>query len=109
MLQELHSKLIAAQNFELVAKFWDWYILLRSSGVNGRVSCYWDHDQDCVGYTAPERLWELADDIDKLEEQMQERGCPLTAIPLELWQEDTRSDPIPEVRRLAKVLSQHGE
>ena len=50
MLQELHSKLIAARNFELVAKFWDWYILLRISGVNGRLSCYWDHDQDCLGY-----------------------------------------------------------
>src|SRR5690242_16121581 len=32
MLQELHSKLIAAQNFELVAKFWDWYVLIRASG-----------------------------------------------------------------------------
>ena len=46
MLQELHSKLIAARNFELVAKFWDWYILLRSSGVKGRLTCYWDQDQD---------------------------------------------------------------
>jgi hypothetical protein len=40
---------------------------------------------------------------------MQERGCPLTAIPLELWHEDTRTDPVPELRRLAKVLSQHNE
>jgi hypothetical protein len=109
MRQELHSKLIAARNFELVAKFWDWYILLRISGVNGRVSCYWDHDKDCLGYQAPERLWELADNIDSLEEQMQERGCPLTAIPLELWEEDIRTDPSPELRRLAKVLSQHSE
>jgi hypothetical protein len=109
MRQELHSKLIAARNFELVAKFWDWNILLRTSGVKGRLSCYWDHDQDCLGYNSPERFWELADDIDKLEEQMQARGCPLTAIPLELWQEDTRSDPTPELRRLAKVLSQHSE
>src|SRR5205085_9264567 len=107
MLQELHSKLLAARNFELVAKFWGWYILLRTSGVNGRLSCYWDHDQDCLGYAAPERLWEMADNIDKLEEQMQERGCPLTAIPLELWREDTRSDT--ELQRLAKVLSQHSE
>ena len=107
MLQELHSKLMAARNFELVAKFWDWYILLRSSGVNGRLTCYWDHDQDGLGYNAPERLWEVADNIDKLEEQMQERGCPLTAIPLELWREDTRSDT--ELQRLAKVLSQHSE
>ena len=107
MLQELHSKLIAARNFELVAKFWDWYILLRISGVNGRLSCYWDHDQDCLGYNSPERFWELADNIDKLEEQMQGRGCPLTAIPLELWREDTRSDT--ESQRLAKVLSQHSE
>jgi hypothetical protein len=107
MLEELHSKLIAARNFELVAKFWDWYILLRTSGVKGRLTCYWDHDQDCLGYSAPGRLWEVADNIDKLEEQMQARGCPLTAIPLELWQEDTRSDA--ELQRLAKVLSQHSE
>ena len=107
MLQELHNKLIAARNFELVANFWGWYILLRTTGVNGRVSCYWDHDLDCLGYNAPERLWELADNIESLEEQMEERGCPLTAIPLELWREDTRSDT--ELQRLAKVLSQHSE
>lgn len=107
MLQELHSKLIAARNFELVAKFWDWYILLRLSGVNGRPSCYWDLDQDGLGYNAPGRRWEMADNLDKLEEQMQERGCPLTVIPLELWHEDTRSDK--ELLRLAKVLSQHNE
>src|SRR2546421_11866565 len=41
MLQELYSKLIAAQNFELVAKFWDWYVLLRASGAKGRLACYW--------------------------------------------------------------------
>ena len=109
MLQELHNKLIAARNFELVANFWGWYILLRTTGVNGRVSCYWDHDLDCLGYQSPERLWEVADNIDSLAEQMQERGYPLTAIPLELWREDTRSDPNPELRRLAKVLSQHSE
>jgi len=107
MLEELRSKLNTARNFELVARFWDWYILLRTSGVNGRVSCYWDHDPDCVGYQSPDRLWEVADDIDKLEEQMQERGCPLTAIPLELWVEDTRPDV--ELQRLAKVLSQHND
>ena len=107
MLQELQSKLIAARNFELVAKSGDWYILLRKSGVKGRITCYWDHDQDCLGYAAPGRLWEVADDIDRLEEQMQERGLPLAAIPLELWQEDTRADI--ELRRLAKVLSQHNE
>ena len=107
MLQELNSKLIAARNFELVAKAGDWYILLRTSGVNGRLSCYWDHDQDCLGYNAPERLWEVADDIDRLEEQMQERGLSLAAIPLELWQEDTRANV--ELRRLEKVLSQHSE
>ena len=107
MLQELHSKLIAAQNFELVAKFWDWYVLLRASGAKGRLSCYWDHDPDCLGYQSPERLWEVADNIDSLAEQMQERGYPLIAIPLELWLEDTRSDK--ESRRLAKVLSQHHE
>ena len=107
MLQELHSKLIAARNFELVAKFWDWYILLRLSGVNGRPSCYWDLDQDGLGYNAPGRLWEVADNIDRLEEQMRERGCPLTAIPLELWQAVTRPDA--ELQRLAKVLSQHNE
>ncbi|HEX6482221.1 MAG TPA: hypothetical protein VF043_25535 [Ktedonobacteraceae bacterium] len=107
MLQELHSKLIAARNFELVAHFWGWYILLRSSGAKGRITCYWDHDPDGLGYNAPERLWEVAVDIDRLEEQMQERGCPLTAIPLELWREDTRSDA--ESQRLAKVLSQHNE
>jgi hypothetical protein len=107
MLQELHSKLITARNFELVAKFGDWYILLRKSGVKGRLTCYWDHDQDGLGYNAPGRLWEVADNIDRLEEQMQERGFPLTAIPLELWREDTRSDI--ELRRLAKVLSQHSE
>ena len=107
MLQELYNKLIAARNFELVAKFWDWYILLRISGVNGRPSCYWDHDPDGLGYNTPERRWELADNIDKLEEQMQGRGCPLTAIPLELWREDTRADK--ELQRLARVLSQHHE
>ena len=105
MLQELDSKLIAARNFELVAKFWDWYILLRKSGVKGRITCYWDHDPDSLGYNAPGRLWEVADNIDKLEEQMQARGCPLTAIPLELWREDPRPDV--ESRRLEKVLSQH--
>jgi hypothetical protein len=109
MLEELHTKLLAARNFELVAHFWDWYILLRSSGVKGRVACYWDQEQDCLGYAAPERLWEMAYDIESLAEQMQARGCPLTAIPLEFWQEDTRSDPSPEARRLAKVLSQHSE
>lgn len=107
MLEELHSKLLAARNFELVAQFWGWSILLRKSGVKGRVNCYWDQDPDGVGYTAPERLWEVADDLERLEEQMQERGCPLTAIPLKLWREDTKSDA--EVRRLAKVLSQHNE
>lgn len=107
MLQELHSKLIAARNFELVANFWGWYILLRSSGAKGRVTCYWDHDEDGLGYNAPGRLWEVADNIDRLEEQMRERGCPLTAIPLELWQEVTRPDA--ELQRLAKVLSQHNE
>ena len=107
MLEELHSKLIAARNFELVAKFWDWYILLRKSGAKGRITCYWDHDQDGLGYAAPGRLWEVADNIDRLEEQMQERGCSLIAIPLELWREDTRSDI--ELQRLAKVLSQHNE
>jgi hypothetical protein len=107
MLQALHSKLISARNFELVAQFWDWYILLRASGVKGRLTCYWDHDQDGLGYTAPGRRWEVADTIERLEEQMQERGCPLTAIPLELWREDTRSDN--ELQRLAKVLSQHSE
>jgi hypothetical protein len=107
MLQELYSKLIAAQNFELVAKFWDWYVLLRASGAKGRLACYWDHDLDCLGYQSPERLWEVADNIDSLAEQMQGRGYPLTAIPLELWQEDTRSDK--ELRRLEKVLSQHHE
>ena len=107
MLEELQSKLIAARNFELVAKFEDWYVLLRKSGLKGRVTCYWDHDQDGLGYNAPERLWEVADDLDKLEEQMQARGFPLTAIPLELWQEDTRTDI--EQRRLARVLSQHNE
>ena len=107
MLQELHSKLIAARNFELVANFWGWYILLRASGAKGRLTCYWDHDQDCLGYNAPERLWEVADNIDRLEEQMAERGCPLSAIPLELWREDTRSDT--QLRRLEKVLSQHSK
>jgi hypothetical protein len=105
MLQELHSKLIAARNFELVAKLADWYVLLRAGGVKGRLTCYWDHDQDCLGYSTPGRLWEVAADIDKLAEQMQERGYPLTAIPLELWQEDMGSDT--EARRLEKVLSQH--
>lgn len=105
MLQELHSKLIAARNFELLAKFWDWYILLRSSGVKGRVTCYWDHDSDCLGYNAPGRLWEVADNLDKLEEQMRARGCPLSVIPLELWQEV--HTPGIERRRLEKVLSQH--
>src|SRR5437588_11589908 len=98
---------MAAWIVELGDDFWEWYTLIRSSGVNGRVGCYWDHDQDCVGYTAPDRLWELADNIDRLEEQMQARGCPLTAIPLELWQEDTRADK--ELQRLARVLSQHHE
>lgn len=107
MLQELHSKLIAARNFELVAEFWDWYVLLRTSGVKGKLTCYWDHDPDSLGYAAPERLWEVADTIDRLEEQMQARGYPLAAIPLELWHEDTRPDR--EERRLAKVLSQHHE
>ena len=107
MLQELHSKLIAARNYELVANFWGWYVLLRASGAKGRLTCYWDHDQDCLGFNAPGRLWEVASDINTLDEQMQERGCPLTAIPLELWREDTRSDI--EVKRLAKVLSQHNE
>jgi len=105
VLEELNSKLLAARNFELVAKFSDWYILLRKGGAKGRLTCYWDRDQDCLGYTAPERLWEVADDIERLEEQMQERGISLTAIPLELWHEDTRPDA--EQRRLAKVLSQH--
>jgi hypothetical protein len=105
MLQELHSKLIAARNFELVANFWDWHVLLRSSGAKGRLTCYWDHDPDGLGYAAPGRLWEVADNIDELAEQMQERGYPLSAIPLELWHEDTRPDA--EVRRLEKVLSQH--
>jgi hypothetical protein len=107
MLEELHSKLIATRNFELVANFWDWYVLLRTSGVNGKLTCYWDHDPDGLGYAAPERLWEVADNIERLEEQMQERGYPLTAIPLELWHEDTRPDR--EEKRLAKVLSQHNE
>jgi hypothetical protein len=107
MLQELHSKLIAARNFELVAKFWDWYVLLRASGPKGRITCYWDHDRDCLGYAAPDRLWEVADNMDSLEEQMRERGYPLAYIPLELWQEDTRPDI--ELRRLEKVLSQHNE
>ena len=107
MLQALHSKLITARNFELVAQFWGWYILLRTTGANGRLTCYWDHEQDGLGYQAPERLWEVADNIESLEEQMQERGCPLTAIPLEFWQEDTRPDK--EERRLAKVLSQHSK
>ncbi|HZU69892.1 MAG TPA: hypothetical protein VFA09_21665 [Ktedonobacteraceae bacterium] len=105
MLQELQSKLIAARNFELVAQFGDWYFLLRKGGLKGRITCYWDQDQDCLGYAAPERLWEVAEDILKLEEQMQERGHPLSAIPLELWHEETRPDA--EVRRLEKVLSQH--
>ncbi|HLH61621.1 MAG TPA: hypothetical protein VKV20_08060 [Ktedonobacteraceae bacterium] len=105
MLQELQSKLIAARNFELVAKFGDWYFLLRKGGLKGRITCYWDQDQDCLAYAAPERLWEVAEDIDKLEEQMQERGHPLSAIPLELWHEDSRPDA--ELRRLEKVLSQH--
>jgi len=107
MLEELHSKLIAAQNFELVAKFWDWYVLLRASGVKGRLTCYWDPDQDGLGYQSPDRLWEVADNIDSLEEQMQARGYPLSAIPLELWREDTRPDK--ELRRLEKVLSQHNK
>ena len=107
MLQELHDKLIAARKFELVAQFWGWYILLRISGVNGRAACYWDHDLDCLGYNSPERFWELADNIEKLEEQMQERGYPIAAIPLAFWHEDTRPDR--EERRLAKVLSQHSE
>lgn len=107
MLQELHSKLVAARNFELVANFWGWYVLLRSSGARGRLTCYWDHDQDCVGYNSPHRLWESAKDIEGLEEQMRERGCPLSAIPLELWQEDTRPDV--EELRLARVLRQHNE
>jgi hypothetical protein len=106
-LRTLHSKLIVAQNFELVAQFWGWYVLLRASGARGRLSCYWDHDQDCLGYYAPHRLWEVAADIKSLEKQMQKRGCPLAAIPLELWREDTRPDA--EVKRLAKVLSQHSE
>lgn len=103
MLQELHSRLIAARNFELVAKFWGWYILLRSSGAKGRITCYWDQHQDCLGYAAPDRLWETAANIDKLEEQMQERGYPLSAIPLEAWHEDTRPDV--ELRRLAKATA----
>ncbi|GHO47370.1 hypothetical protein [Ktedonospora formicarum] len=107
MLQELSSKLRAAPNFELIATFWDWYVLLRSSGAKGRLTCYWDHDQACLGFNTPERLWEVADNIEKLAEQMQERGYPLTAIPLERWQEDTRSDT--EVQRLAKMLSQQSE
>ena len=74
MLEELNSKLIAARNFELVAKFWDWYILLRKSGAKGRITCYWDHDPDGLGYTAPERLWEVADDIDKLEDLVDSKG-----------------------------------
>lgn len=105
MLQELHGKLITARNFELVAKFWDWYILLRTSGVNGRLTCYWDHDQDCLGYNSPERLWEVAANIEQLEEQMRERGYPLSAIPLEFWREETRPDV--EVQRLERALSQH--
>jgi hypothetical protein len=104
MLQELHSKLIAARNFELTAKFWDWYILLRASGAKGRVSCFWDHDQDCLGYNSPERLWEVASDLEQLDEQMRDRGYPLSAIPLGLWREDTRADV--ELQRLAKVLGQ---
>lgn len=107
MLQELHGKLIATHNFELVAKFWDWHVLLRASGVKGRVGCYWDHDQDGVGYAAPDRNWEMADNIEKLDEQMRARGYPLSVIPFDLWHEDTRSDPSPEVRRLMKVLSDH--
>jgi hypothetical protein len=105
MLEELHSKLIAARNFELVANFWDWYVLLRSSGAKGRLTCYWDRDPDSLGYAAPGRLWEVADTIEILAAQMQERGYPISAIPLELWHEDTR--PNVEQQRLAKVLSQH--
>lgn len=107
MLQELHDRLIVSRNFELVARFWDWYVLLRKGGLKGKITCYWDHDPDGLGYAAPGRLWEVADNLDKLEEQMRERGCPLSAIPLELWQEDPRPDI--EVRRLEKVLSQHHE
>ena len=107
MLEELDSKLVAARNFELVAKFWDWYILLRKSGARGRVTSYWDHDPDCLGYNAPGRLWEVADNLEKLDEQMRERGYPFAAIPLDLWHEDPRPDI--EALRLAKVLSQHHE
>jgi hypothetical protein len=107
MLQELNSKLMATRSRELVANFWGWYILLRSSGTQGRVSCYWDQDQDGLGYNAPDRLWEVAANIDELEEHMQGRGCPLSAIPLGLWREDLRSDV--ELKRLMKVLSQHRE
>jgi hypothetical protein len=107
MLQELHSKLIAARNFELVANFWDWYVLLRSSGARGRLTCYWDHDRNGLGYNSPDRLWETAKDIESLEEEMRARGCPLSTIPLELWQEDTRPDA--EVQRLARVLREHNE
>lgn len=107
MLEQLHTKLLAARTFELVAQFWGWYILLRTTGVTGRLTCYWDHEQDGLGYQAPERLWEVAETMEQLEDQMQERGCPLTAIPLELWHEDTRPDK--ELRRLEKVLRQHSE
>lgn len=105
MLQELHSKLIAARNFELVTEFWGWHILLRSSGARGKLTCYWDQEEDCVGYNAPDRLWEVGDNVDKLNEQMAARGYPLSVIPLELWHEDPRPDA--EVKRLEKVLSQH--
>jgi hypothetical protein len=38
---------------------------------------------------------------------MQERGCPLTAIPLELWREDTSSDTNPELA-VAQRLTELG-
>lgn len=107
MLQDLHRKLVTAQNFELVTQFWGWHILLRASGARGRLSCYWDHDQDCLGYYTPVCRWEVAADIESLEKQMQERGFPLSVIPLELWQEETRPDA--EIKRLEKVLSLHNK
>jgi hypothetical protein len=90
-----------------MAHFWGWYILLRTPGAKGRLTCYWDQDPNGVGYNSPERLWEVADNMEQLDEQMRVRGYPLSVIPLELWHEDTRPDA--EIRRLERALSQHYE
>jgi hypothetical protein len=105
MLEELHQKLLAANNFELVAHYEDWYILLRASGTRGRLTCYWSHEEDAVGYNYPTRLWDSAPDINALEEVMKSRGLPLSKIPLHLWHEDPRPDA--EEQRLKKMLSEH--